>query len=513
MPKGKWIDKKTAQHFTLVHRPQNDPLIHDSEAPSMVLNPTSAPNSHKSKKLDDLASELGSDVAAHVRANEGEAANYGVYYDDTEYDYMQHLRDLDSSGGGASGGGGEVVFVEAKQDKKDKSKGKQKQSLEDALRHLDDDDDKDAERKKRELFADEAILPSKNLRRLTYQAQQDVPDAIGGFKPDMDPRLREVLEALEDEAYVDGDGGDDIFQALARDGRELDDFEFEEQADFFDEEDGDDDGGWESDDTAKPNREYRDGSNGDAVPSLVPIANNDDGESAHNENWLEDFKQFKKDQKPTAAAAAGGPQKKTPLPPPSNSDLQSSLFTTTTNGGQRRKKRKGALTSQSGYSMTSSSMVRTEQLGLLDERFEQLELRHYNPEFDDGGLGDGESLVYGGGIDDDDGTASAVSGATGMSTASSVTGSTRRDFDGILDEFLGGYSMHGKKHLKKGGWKNGAEELDEIRRELGPVPAHIRNRFDGARSGGKKTKHQSQQQQQSKPTSAALAFGAPAVSR
>ncbi|KAJ8125033.1 hypothetical protein O1611_g8607 [Lasiodiplodia mahajangana] len=230
MPKGKWIDKKTAQHFTLVHRPQNDPLIHDTEAPSMILNPTNNLNASKGKKLNDLASELSVDDVAHMRANEGEAANYGVYFDDTEYDYMQHLRDLGSSGAG------DVVFVEAKTEQ-NKGKGKHKQSLEDAIRQLDLEDE---ERRKRELF-DDSFLPSKNLQHVTYQAQQDVPDAIAGFQPDMDPRLREVLEALEDEAYVD-DQDDDLFQELAKDGRELDDIEFEDE---FDE-------GWETDDTAKP---------------------------------------------------------------------------------------------------------------------------------------------------------------------------------------------------------------------------------------------------------------------
>ncbi|KAI0003431.1 Low temperature viability protein [Xylariaceae sp. FL0662B] len=431
-PRGKWIDKKTAQHFTLVHRPQNDPLIHDSDAPSMVLNPTAPPNASKAKRLDDLASELGSDAAARVRANEGEAANYGVYFDDTEYDYMQHLRDLDSPGGG----GGDVVFVEADAATNNRTKGKGKgkgkqQSLEDALRRLDVED---AERKERELLDDE-ILPSKNLRHLTYQAQQDIPDAIGGFQPDMDPRLREVLEALEDEAYVDDGDDDDIFAELAKDGRELDDIEFDE----FDE----DDEGWESDDTAKPAKEYKNG--GGEAPDLVPAANEQGGAASKNEGWLEDFKAFKKDQKTAAAARPAAMA-------PSQSDLQSSLLTTTTNGG-RRKKRKGALTSQSGYSMTSSSLVRTEQLGILDARFDTLQERQYNEEEDD----DGD-------LDDDDGVASSV-----LSAASSVAGPARHDFDGILDDFLGGYSMHGKKQMKKGKWKSGTDQLDEIRRELGPA--------------------------------------------
>ncbi|KAI0491158.1 Low temperature viability protein [Xylaria cf. heliscus] len=437
MPKGKWIDKKTAQHFTLVHRPQNDPLIHDTEAPSMILNPTNNLNAAKGKKLNDLASELSVDDVAHMRANEGEAANYGVYFDDTEYDYMQHLRDLGSSGAG------DVVFVEAKTEQ-NKGKGKHKQSLEDAIRQLDLEDE---ERKKRELF-DDSFLPSKNLQHVTYQAQQDVPDAIAGFQPDMDPRLREVLEALEDEEYVD-DEDDDLFQELAKDGRELDEIEFENE---FDDE------GWETDDTAKPRGEY----NTDAeVPDLVPVARTageddtstgEEGDVVNNENWLEDFQKFKKNQK------TGG--RRAPGVAPSQSDLQSSILTTTTNGG-RRKKRKGALTSQSGYSMTSSSLVRTEQLSLLDARFEVLEQKQYNPDHDD---------YEWDGDEDDDAKSTAMSM---MSTASSVTGPLRSDFDSILDDFLGEYSMHGKKTVKKGKWGNGVEQFDEFRRELGAakVPA------------------------------------------
>ncbi|KAI1856133.1 hypothetical protein JX265_011848 [Neoarthrinium moseri] len=439
MPKKSWINKKTAQHFTLVHRPQNDPLIHDESAPSMILNPTdpaqaaaassssssSSKPADRSKHLDDLASELGVD-AANVRANEGEAANYGVYYDDTEYDYMQHLRDL-----GDRSGGGDVMFIEADAAGTNRGKAKAKQqqkSLESALRDLDIQAEAD---KKRDLF-DEDFLPSKNLTHKTYQDMQDVPDAIGGFQPDMDPRLREVLEALEDEEYVDNDEGDDIFQSLTRDGEEIDDYEFDEVADD----------GWETDDTAKPGNEYRaaTAADGDVVPDLVPVPDLDADEAAEaadTVNWMEDFKAFKKDQKATGSRKLGGP--------PSQSDLQSSIMTTTTNGG-RRKKRKGALTDASSYSMTSSSLVRTEQLGILDARFDKVE-EQYQADFDDDGMG----------------SVSAVS------TASTIDGPMRGDFDSVLDDFLGGYKQIGKKHMRKGGWKNGTEQLDEIRRDLGPA--------------------------------------------
>ncbi|KLU90145.1 hypothetical protein MAPG_09111 [Magnaporthiopsis poae ATCC 64411] len=417
MARGKWIDKKTATHFTLVHRPQNDPLIHDESAPSMVLNPTQPPNasSSKGKKLDDLASELGSD-ALSIRDNEGEAANHGIYFDDTEYDYMQHMRDLGA-------GEGEAVFVEAKIGQKE-GKGKQKQSLEDALREM------DLQNRSSDLL-DAEILPTRDLPRATYQAQQDVPDAIAGFQPDMDPRLREVLEALEDEAYVDEDGDDDLFRELAKDAKELKEHEFEDE--FYDGEDG-----WESDATAKPGKDSNDDCD-DEAPQLVRTG--EQPNEGPSQEWLEDFKQFKKDQggerRPAAAAARTGAA--------APSELQSSVWTTTTSGG-RRKKRKGALTDKTGHSMTSASLVRTEGLSLLDARFERIE-EEYTADFGDDELG---SVV------------------SGMSTASSVQGPMRSDFDGILDDFLGAQPNRGGKRGKKH-YKGGLAELDEIRKGLGPA--------------------------------------------
>ena len=53
-----------------------------------------------------------------MRENEGEAAEYGIFFDDTEYDYMQHLRTV-----------GEVpdaVLLEAP-GSNDKGKGKSKE--------------------------------------------------------------------------------------------------------------------------------------------------------------------------------------------------------------------------------------------------------------------------------------------------------------------------------------------------------------------------------------------------
>lgn len=382
----------------------------------MVLNPTpqhGAAPSDKVRHLDDLASEFGSE-ADEIRMNEGEAAEHGVYFDDTSYDYMQHMRDL-------NGSGGEAVWIDA-EPVGNKNKGKQTQSLADALREMDLKDEAGP-------IIDEDMLPSKNLPKANYQTQQDIPDAIAGFQPDMDPRLREVLEALEDEEYVEDD--DDIFQELAKDSRELSQYEFEDQ--LYDEDDG-----WESDHTAKPNREYKD----DGVPQLVSTVEGEATAADQNENWLDDFKQFKKDQssgKPRAAAAAGAAGE--------GSEVQSSIWTTTTMGG-RKKKRKGALTNPSAYSMTSSSMVRTEGLSFLDARFEKIE-EEYTSEM--------------GGGEDDLASVSAISGM------SSVTGPQRADFDNILDDFLGNYTKPGKRTSKKSRPQTGLEQLDEIRKGLGPA--------------------------------------------
>ncbi|XP_017760072.1 PREDICTED: protein LTV1 homolog isoform X2 [Eufriesea mexicana] len=86
MPKGKtkkFIDKKNSITFHLVHRSQKDPLIADETAPQRVLVPvgdTQAPKLER-KKLDDKRKK--------------EQQKYGIYFDD-DYDYLQHLKDVNS---------------------------------------------------------------------------------------------------------------------------------------------------------------------------------------------------------------------------------------------------------------------------------------------------------------------------------------------------------------------------------------------------------------------------------
>ena len=402
----------------------------------MVFQELAPSQAHKIKGRNDLEAELfgslESSAISGVRDNEGEAAEHGIFFDDTEYDYMQHIRDLNAGSGDA-----ETYFIEAATKMKD-AKGKAKMSLEDALKGAslqEEGSESGAINNGGSHLLDSESLPSAYLKKSTYQDQQDVPDALAGFQPDMDPRLREVLEALEDEAYVDDE--EEMFGEIAKDGREVSLQEFE-KAGF---EDADDEGGWETDETEKPKKEYK---TGDIRPPPVLQSADmtmEDGPDHGDGDWMKEFSKFKQADK---AAKKAQPQ-------PSNAELQSSIMTGTSMTGGRRKKRKGAMTSSTGYSMTSSSIFRTEGQTLLDARFDKIEEDYAEDE-----------------MDIDDGGASIV---TRSSVASSQAPSLvqRSDFDSIMDDFLGDYSMSGKKRVKKGGYQTGMEQLDEVRKGLGPA--------------------------------------------
>ncbi|KAF2847258.1 low-temperature viability protein-like protein ltv1 [Plenodomus tracheiphilus IPT5] len=489
MPRRKFIDKKTATNFRLVHRAQNDPRIHDEDAPQMVFAETNAPNQREESEVagSSRASqysaatgrskiksrrELESEYGAQVRRNEGEAANYGVYYDDTEYDYMQHMRDLGT-------GGGEAYFVEAPSEKK---KGKNKVDLADMLR--------DTSLQDRQSNADlsvssnissvsdmfgEDMAPSEFVRKTTYQDQQNIPDAISGFQPDMDPRLREVLEALEDDAYVDDE--DDIFAQLAEDGYEVDqrewgydDYDGEDQRDTMERFLDEDDAGWESDDTVKASSPKP--KNASPVEPTDPLSLPAPDEApapaqAGDLAYLDEFKKFKNDVKASKAPRPAAP-----------SDMQSSVMTgaSALTAGGRKKKRKGAMTSTSGYSMSSSALHRTEGLTLLDQRFDKIEEEYAdNGDFDfpdDSSMISGMSKMSG---------LSKMSGMTGMSQwSSSEAPPLRSDFDSIMDDFLGNHHVQGKRRVKKGKQLSPMEQLDEVRNGLGPARVSARTKAQQA---------------------------------
>lgn len=429
----------------------------------------------KIKERGDMEDEFG----MNFRKNEGQAAEQGVFYDDTKYDYMQHMRDIGS-------GGGEATWIPAKQEK---AKGKNKQSLADALKFMDiaDDDGKSvasSQATSKSLLPEE-LLGSEFVRKTTYQDMQDIPDAIAGFQPNMDPRLREALEALEDEAYVNDDE-EDFFAELAQGGEAYDQDDWE--ASGWDEQEGGDDEGWESDATIKADetnsRSPRESlsqhtdANGDLPLPTEDITAAPPADPT-NGAWMEEFAKFKQAVKDSKA------------PPPKKTPGGASVADQSINTGLsslasgRRKKRKGAMTNPSAYSMSSSALARTDAQTLLDQRFDKIEEEYADDGYD---AYDDDSSQF-------DDAASLASGMTGMSRASHMSKMSamsgmsrasgistysratdseapelvRSDFDSIMDGFLSGHSRQAGKgrRIKKSGFQTGMEQLDEIRSGLG----------------------------------------------
>lgn len=68
----------------MVHRSQKDPLVADETAPQRVLVPVADTQAAKTEKKS-LANEKRKE----------EQQKYGIYFDD-DYDYLQHLRDVNT---------------------------------------------------------------------------------------------------------------------------------------------------------------------------------------------------------------------------------------------------------------------------------------------------------------------------------------------------------------------------------------------------------------------------------
>lgn len=353
MGKRQFVNKKNAQTFQLVHRSQRDPEIHNEDASQRVLVPVQTivkqtasddkPQSHdrqNGRKNIQTRGDLAEDFDGAVRENEGEAAEYGVYFDDTAYDYMQHLR--------PTGNLGAVMLENPKTVK--------------------------SVQKKTTFELPGDVRPSEQERPRNYQDQQAIQDSISGFRPDLDPRIREVLEALETEEEVDEADSEDWFQELTKDGV-AEDLEAGAEDDGW----GDDDDGWDSDDTAKAG----------SVPRP----------RARKSEWEQEYSRIKR-------AGAGAIDEE--------GSIASTAFTAASTG--RIKHGNGSI--GTGFSMSSSSLYRTEGLTLLDDRFDRIE-REYDIEEED--------------EDEED------------QDAHNASAPMRSDLDSIMDDFLHEHANMGQK--------------------------------------------------------------------
>ncbi|KAI3641734.1 hypothetical protein MIR68_000224 [Amoeboaphelidium protococcarum] len=207
MGKKPFIDKKNARTFHVVHRSMRDPLAYDEDANQYVLKEISDNQQRPAQddddhNHDDEYSELEDDSDVMV----GEAAKYGIYYEDQmEYDYLQHLREVGQSQ--------DAVLIEAPK----------KNIVPDTRTDLD---------LPNEIFASRREIDAELYHGLKAD---DLNDNVGLREEMLDPDVRDVMEALsEAEEYQDAFDEDFIKELNA--GAE----DYEDGSDFNDDLDSDD---------------------------------------------------------------------------------------------------------------------------------------------------------------------------------------------------------------------------------------------------------------------------------
>lgn len=408
MAPKRWIDKKNAQSYTLLHRSHEDPLYNDSDAAERVFvkvddlnsatNKTERKNKYtggsgstvgKGKNISELETEA-SELFKDRRENEGEAALYGIAYDDSKYDYMQHLKPI--------GGDPSAVFI-AKKDL-DKKKSAQRRNNGGELMFK---SEHAAENEKIQL--PEEALPSKDTIKKSYQDQQDIPDSLTGLQPDMDPNLREVLEALEDEEFVEGNDEEEegFFSELLQGGEKKENEEEDDEWADFDPADY-------SDFDQDSDRE---------------TVNKEDVEEVHvepkegEEEWETAFRKFKLEQEKNSKNddSDDGDNLNSEIGDVVGPMSTASGITTNSTRKKRRGKKGGARTEMTGLSMSSSVISRNAGLTLLDDRFDKIEEEYEDEEEQEPGSFD--------------------------------MNKERPDLESALDDFLDNYVVDGKKLYKK----------------------------------------------------------------
>lgn len=345
MPPRRRFDKKNATTFAVVHRGHDDEKYFDNDASRHVLVPITQKQSQKKKvqTKEELETEIKEDIGA-IRDNEGLAAQYGIYYDDTKYDYMQHLKPI--------GEAEDAVFISKKEEK---TKPKKQDIM--------------------EILKDQ--LPSETQRNITQADLDNIPRELQRFNPNLDPRLRETLEALDDEAYIGEDENanmDDFFKDILQSGEAEEEEFYEDYDGEFDEWDMDnygdeyeeyDDEGYETDKLEDNELPYNEGEAPEEMDNIVI-----------NNAWEKDFMKFKKEKNYSDDSdndfdeeeeeEEDGHLEKDELP-----GLPEIPGTKKVSKTKLRKK-KGAMTDVTSFSMTSSAVYRTEGLTLLDDRYERL---------------------------------------------------------------------------------------------------------------------------------------------
>jgi len=266
MGKKPFIDKKTARHYEVVHRSQRDPLLADENASKFVLKQV-APSLNLLKKgkyelrpeddeigyvedfsenevnydYESIDGELSETDIFNVDSEEeketlkdakgnliereaGVAALYGIDFDDTKYDYMQHLKVI--------GEDPTAVFIPSKEEAKKEAKKGGIQFLDKSI----DINEKSNQKKKVTFQLPEEALPSKYEEEVGLMNRED-SDILTA-----NPYVREVLYSLDDPNTIDENMEDDfVLQLNAEPGSDEEEFDMEAAMYGYDDEDDEDD--------------------------------------------------------------------------------------------------------------------------------------------------------------------------------------------------------------------------------------------------------------------------------
>ena len=293
-----------AKHYQLLHRSLRDPLINEQDSDRVLSEVTKG----KQKASTSTAAAASShDDAALDRV--GTAALYDIHYDDSKYDYLQHLRPIGSSSSAAAATGeddSQVMFIPSTS--ASSASAVNRQPL---------------------IKLPAESLPADEDQERPYAEMLGIPahPYMMGLQPDMDPKLREVLEALEDEAYVENQE-QDFFDSLVGSG--------EKAAEDEEEDDGEE---WEEED------EFEAGVGGQYEQEMAKFKRPAVGAGDLSDSDLED-----------EDTEAGD----------TIADLRAS------NALRPPRKATRSLASGSAFSMSSSAMFRNEGLRTLDDRFDQV---------------------------------------------------------------------------------------------------------------------------------------------
>jgi protein LTV1 len=223
----------------------------------------------------------------------------------------------------------------------------------------------------------------------------------------MDPHLRQTLEALEDDAYVDDDLGDDFFGDLIEDGE----------------------------------RDANEPFNHEFVEDVLLASGSGDTNATRESNgedetgWEARFAAFQKQKQ--------GRQAMDPSLSDSGSETGDTVGQMPEFSAHGRRGRRRETSDASGFTMSSLSISRSEGLRDLDDRFDKIEKEYMEDE----------------GSEDE-----PLDSDSSDSTPELIT--SREDFEALMDDFLCNYEVSGGK-MRPSLPGSGPEKLQSLRLAMG----------------------------------------------